>query len=190
MDIKDARIDMIVRGCGQTGKIIKIESGKPSGYLTIIDDCDRVGYDHAALFEPVSDPCASCEMAATITSQCKQIAELQRPRDAWKADAERLARNAQYWREELEKLQNEALECKPLGEVAKIYIQVEPDKLLMSQAARRVVEYLAARDCPVCITDLHDDCALSSGVLLDALAEARDAGRISLVNGKYEIVRD
>lgn len=152
MDIRDCRIDLLVRTrAGRTGIIKEINNA--GVVINLVG-----GGEHGAAFnciEPVSDPCASCEMAATITSQCKQIAELQKEierarlkafwegkaacydqissliqsRDSWQADAMRYARNAHYWRDELYKLQKESLECKPLGEVAKIYIQVSPDEL-------------------------------------------------------------
>lgn len=94
--------------------------------------------------DPVSDPCQSCEMAATITGQCKQIADLQQllaefqeSRDNWKATAQQYCCNAAYWRGELEKLQQEALaEYRPLGDVAKIYVQVSPAVLAQIIAER------------------------------------------------------
>jgi hypothetical protein len=135
----------------------------------------------AGHLEPVSDPCEGCQKLASIDKCCEY----------WKAACEEARRNATYWREELEKLQNEALaECKPLSEGAKCYIQVAPEKLLMSQEARRVIEYLDIRNGPMDLRGIFEDCDLGQGKLLDALAEASDAGKIRLVNGKYEIVRD
>jgi len=121
MDIRDCRIDLLVRTrAGRTGIIKEINNA--GVVINLVG-----GGEHGAAFnciEPVSDPCAPCEMAATITTQ---IVDSQVECAAWK-------RNAIYWREELEKLQNEVLERKPLGEVAKIYIQVSPDEL------RRILE--------------------------------------------------
>jgi hypothetical protein len=79
---------------------------------------------------------------------------------------------------------------RPLSEVAKCYIQVAPEKLLMSQEARRVVEYLDIRNGPMDLRGIFEDCDLGQGKLLDALAEASDVGKIRLVDGKYQIVRD
>jgi hypothetical protein len=136
---------------------------------------------NASCLEPVSDPCEGCQKLASIDKCCEY----------WKAACEEARRNAAYWREELEKLQNEALaECKPLSEVAKCYMQVAPDKLLMSQEARRVVEYISAKGGSLDIDAICDGLKCCMDYLCDHLAEARDAGRISLVNGKYEIVRD
>lgn len=109
MDIKDAHIGQRVRTVsGVTGKIAKICE---SGYVTIGDANDTPPSDYTAYVanvEPVCDPCASYEMAATITSQCKQIAELQRSVDAWTETAARHCRNESYYRDELTKLQQEA----------------------------------------------------------------------------------
>jgi hypothetical protein len=45
----------------------------------------------------------------------------------WQTACHSARRDAAYWHEELDKLQNDALAyCKPLAEVAKIYIQISP----------------------------------------------------------------
>ena len=120
----------------------------------------------------------------------KKIAELERSVEAWTETAARHCRNEMYWREELEKLQKEALaEYRPLSEVAKCYTPTESDKLLMSQDASRVVEYLAAHGGWADISDLQD-IGLSTRNLLRALLEARDVGRIRLADWKCCIVRD
>ena len=60
----------------------------------------------------------------------KKIASMDESCGYWKAACEEARRNAAYWREELEKLQKEALvDSKSLAEVAKIYIQVSPEVL-------------------------------------------------------------
>jgi len=70
------------------------------------------------------------QLAESRCDNCQRIAELRQSSDEWKATAQAATRNAFYWREELTKLQKEALaECKPLGEVAKIYIRVSPEEL-------------------------------------------------------------
>lgn len=211
MDIRRCRIGQKVRTKdGYEGKIIGIWPDQVR-----IESCDGVHYATPNYIEPVSDPCQSREMAHVITSQCKQIAELQQERAQWKAFAHQGARNAAYWREELTKLQNEALaefkplkevaghffdeirpfgpdEFKRLSEVAVCYKQVAPEKLLMSQEARRVVEYLTARS-------KHDwylkdilECMdfMPGSDVMDGLIEAREAGVVQLMDGKYSIVRD
>jgi hypothetical protein len=121
VDIKDARIGQRVRGCGMEGKIIKLNTGNPSGFITIVDDFNEVGFDHAALFEPIApDACESCPKIPSMNGSLEY----------WQTQCHSARRDAAYWREELDKLQKEALaECKPLGEVAKIYIQISPSVL-------------------------------------------------------------
>jgi hypothetical protein len=115
MDLTKARIGQEVRTLrGRGGRIATLDR---SGYITIEDD---VGGYTANIdgTEPIApDACESCQ----------HIAILRKDRDNWKAVAQAAKRNSAYWREELTKLQKEALsECKPLGEVAKIYIQISP----------------------------------------------------------------
>lgn len=83
-------------------------------------------------------------------------------------------------------------QCKPLGEVAKCYVQVEPEKLLLPQDARRVIEYLTATDTPVDLWRIVDEMGdmMTDTSILDGLIEAREAGRIRLDGGKYSIARD
>jgi hypothetical protein len=76
-----------------------------------------------------------------------------------------------------------------LSEVAKCYKQVEPDELLLSQEARRVVEYLEASG-PRTSQRMAGNLDLPTWQVLDAIIEARDAGRISLSGDEYSIVRD
>ena len=136
MDVKNCKIDMKVRTiAGRIGKITTIHDN--GAVHLLVDGEGHTVRQWARELEPVSDPCQSCEMAVTITSQCKQIAELQksrddgwRARDVWRAKAGECYRNSAYWREELSKLQKETLtECQPLGEAAKIYIQISPEVL-------------------------------------------------------------
>lgn len=218
---------------------------------------------------PVSDPCQSCEMAPVITSQCRQIAELQKERDGWRdatqahcrqvqncleqlaetradryqreATARRAYRNAAYWREELFKLRKEPLaesddaqkltECYeilkhipertqhgtwcpdhmidwiearkqeewgriaerdgvPLAGVATIHIIPRPEKLLLSDDARRVIEILKARG-PSTIRDIVEFADFMPGSdVVDGLIAAQEAGRVSLSGGKYSIVKE
>jgi hypothetical protein len=160
------------------------------------------------LFKPENlvkcNVCESCEMAATINDQCKQIAELQlsvkawtetadrhcrneeyyrKERDQWKCVAEGHKRNAAYWREELTKLQNEALECRPLGEVATIIRMPKPG---ISPQAKGVVEYLRAVG-PCTFSHMVNGLDLNGINLACYLVEAKDAGYIELVDGKYQV---
>lgn len=80
------------------------------------------------------DPCEGCQKIAMMNESCEYwksaCEEARKRRDGWEATAQQHCRNATYWREELEKLQKEALtECQPLDEVAKIYIQISPEVL-------------------------------------------------------------
>jgi len=208
---------------GQVGKITYVH--KEGTFEVLWDNGARntmtlAGFVHA-------NDCESCEMAATITSQCEQIANLQKSlehekaksywqgrsventincgaitilrkdRDNWEelcekaqVDVAKHMRNADYWREELTKLQNEALaDSKPLGEVAKIYVRIQPEKLLLSQEARRVVELLAS-DGPRDYRSIAATFEGDWGKTMDGIIEARDAGKIKLVDGKYQITRE
>lgn len=166
MDIKDCRIDMMVKAPnGYDAKIVEIQK---SGRVFV--DFSPRGYNYmpfaASELTPVSDPCADCQkleaaklkafwegqaaakadvgnaldvlrkdrdnwkqLAETRCDNCQRIIELRQDRDRWWHLSESYKRNATHWREELTKMQKEALECNPLGEVAKIYIQVSPDEL-------------------------------------------------------------
>lgn len=146
--------------------------------------------------EPVSDPCEGCQKleaarlkafwegkAAGEMAADKKIAGLQK-------DLGDMARNAAYWRDELTKLQKEALaDSKPLAEVAKCYIRVAPDKLLMSGDAKIVCELLEGSG-PMTSSQIANRLHLLERCVLESITEARDAGKISLVDGKYEIVGD
>jgi len=144
MKIETVRINQNVYAPGgHVGRVVEISQ---NGQVHL--DFGPNNFHYVPVFvgdiEPVSDPCQSCEMAPVITDQCKQIAELQKERDSWKATAHQYCRNATYWREELEKLQKEALadlkpihpaihiedfRKRPLSEVAKCYIRVSPEEL-------------------------------------------------------------
>ncbi len=210
MDIKDCRIDMMVKAPnGYDAKIVEIQK---SGRVFV--DFSPRGYNYmpfaASELTPVSNPCTDpCR-------NCQRIAELKEDRDNWKAAAEaysslkddyrsRLAesrRNAAYWREELTKLQNDALaECKPLAEVAKIYVTVRFDASHMIDGVRKVQWKLLSDDAKIICELLEGSGPLTSWQIAERLhvleeralrylIEAREAGRIALVNGEYEIVRD
>jgi hypothetical protein len=69
---------------------------------------------------------------------------------------------------------------------------VEPEQLLMSQKARRVVEYLRASDRPLYIHLILEgmERIMSGTCIMDGLIEAKEAGIVRLDDGKYSIVRD
>lgn len=79
-----------------------------------------------------------------------------------------------------------------LFSTAKCYKQVEPDQLLLSTEARRVVEYMKARDCPLFIHGMLESMEniMSGAAIMDGLIDAREAGIVRLDDGKYSIVRD
>lgn len=191
-----------VNNMGDVGTIAEI---RPTGRCVCRWDSGGANTMPPTSIERAS-ACESCEMARVITSQCKQIAALQKERDNWKEDADRYCRNADYWREELTKLQKEALsdrkepvncagECRDfesLFEVAKCYKRVEPEELLLSQDAKRVVESLKSFGCPICMIDLIDylDGIMLGSSVLDGLIEVREAGIVRLDEGKYSLVGD
>jgi hypothetical protein len=140
MDITKASIGQEIRAAsGRRGKIVRIDR---VGDVLIEKDDGLCFIATIERIEPiVPDTCESCEMATVITNQCKQIADsraelarLSTERDNWKFVAQTNIRNAKYGREELSKLQKEALSIsrieelaeplRPISEVAKIYIQI------------------------------------------------------------------
>jgi hypothetical protein len=245
MNVEKARIRQKVRvPSGYEAEIVEISK---DGWCRVDFGPNMAHYMpvRAGHLEPVSDPCEGCQKLASIDKCCEY----------WKAACEEARRNATYWREELTKLQKEALECKmlpstgmanvvcsgkrplsevaklreivshippctqhgawcpdhmidwikarkheeeermaervlvPLHEVAKCYIRVAPEKPLMSQEARRVVEYLEASG-PRTAQRMAGNLDLPTWRVLDAIIEAREAGRISLSGDEYSIVRD
>ena len=76
--------------------------------------------------------------------------------------------------------------------IAKCYKQVEPEKLLMSQEARRVVEFLEVARYPMYLGGIRTgmESIMSGMAIMDGLIEARDAGVVQLVDGKYQTARD
>jgi len=192
MKISEIRIDGPVMT--KTGRIGRVTAACDDGRVYVLfGSSDYPENMQASDLGPVSDPCNGCQKleATRLKADVGNAMDvLRKDRDNWKATAHRYCRNAAYWREELEKLQKEALaDSKPLSEVVKCYIRVEPEKLLMSPNARAVVEYLeAVGSCG--FGHLVNGLDVNGIDLARYLKEARDSGRIRLVNGKYEIVRD
>lgn len=203
MDIKDCKIDMVVRAeDGRTGKIVSLFS---DGEVRVNFAPGRDSYklERASDLTPVSDPCTNCQkleqvrlkvfwegQAAAKADVGNELDVLRKERDNWKADAEQYCRNATYWWEELEKLQKEALAERtelPGGGMWRAI--TKPDKLLMSQAARRVIEFLEASG-PRTVQRIAGNLDLPTWQVLDAIIEAREAGRIRLVGEEYSVVRD
>jgi len=173
MDIRQAYI-------GQKVKIVKegVITGIYDDCMIKMTNADQLGYTERAQYvEPIgSDVCESCQIQSKVAARDLEIVRLQAECEKeklkafwdgrkaerraseekmaeWKTTAQEAYRNAAYWREELTKLQKEALterdlkehgrivpngimgsempchffdELKPLGEVAKIYIQISP----------------------------------------------------------------
>ena len=210
MKIEDIRLGMpMVSASGIPGTVVAIS--KEGGLW--LETADRTRFPvHVECAGPMSNPCNECEMAATIVKQCKQIAELQKSLDKMTCKSNAAHRSARYWRDELDGLQkrvlaesakesSEAWRCtggyvyegdRQMAAVAKCYKQVEPEQLLLSAEARRVVEYLKARDCPLPINYMLESMSgiMSGAAILDGLIEAREAGIVRLDDGKYSIVRD
>jgi len=163
MKIEDIRLGMLlVTSGGIQGKVVAIS--KEGGLW--LETADRRRFPvHVECVKEVSSPCEGCDAIETVVDLSIALGKARRELD-------------------------EMSDTLPIAAVAKCYKQVEPEQLLMSQKARRVVEYLDQRNGPMDIRGIFEDCGLGQGELLDALAEARDAGKITLVNGKYSIVRD
>ena len=159
MDIKRCRIDMKVRTlAGHTGTIVEIDK---DGMIRVDFGANNYHYVPfpAANVEPIApDACESCQHIAEehriamgykrlATERDEKITELQSKLGQKTIAAAMYRRNAVYWREELTKLQKEALaehihpaihieDFRPLGEVAKIYIQISPAVLAQIIAER------------------------------------------------------
>lgn len=163
-------------------------------------------------WEPASDPCECCQKLFSMNESLEY----------WRKQYSSACRGATYWREELIKLQKEALydrilpihcgltndhacidreKCtkhpivgcamymRPLGEVAKCYKQVEPAELIMSDDTRIVCELLEGSG-PMTSREIASRLIIRERCVLESIIEARDAGRISLVDGKYSIAKD
>lgn len=127
MKIEECHIGQKVRyKGGMGGRIVSISE---AGDIKVVER-DVLGFtEQAKNLEPVSDSCQGCQKLAELQSK---IEELERSRDSLIASADKFCRNATYWREELTKLQKEALaDSKPLAEAAKIYLQISPEVLNM-----------------------------------------------------------
>jgi hypothetical protein len=138
---------------------------------------------------------------------CQKLSSMNESLEYWRTACASARRDAAYWREELDKLQTEAMaECKtwqnlasiyyhqqvdachkvPLGEVAKIYVQVTPEKLLLSHDACRVMTILSEGG-EMSSPRIAGRLELPTWRVVDAIIELRDAGRIELLDGKYQI---
>ncbi|MCK9568934.1 hypothetical protein M0R72_08335 [Candidatus Pacearchaeota archaeon] len=196
------------------GKVFTIENIRADGNVILVEDYHTWP---VASLDKVSDPRDDCQKFEAIRlkafwegkASChEQIAGLLSSRDYWQASCGSARRDAAYWHEELEKLQKEALaetqhfycddvvDCRilpfhlrPLSEVAKCYKQVAPEKLLMSQEARRV-NHLLDTEGPNDYRSIAVTFGGDWGKTMDGIIELLDAGKIRLVDGKYEIVGD
>jgi hypothetical protein len=232
--MKIGEVQINGRAMTKTGRIGRVTAACDDGRVYVLfGSSDYPENMQASDLGPVSDPCTDCQKLAdsfqagknlgfaeaelvheleksaapkTIELQSKKITELQKERDNWEATAQQHCRNAAHWREELEKLQKEALaECdenhihpaihiedfrkRPLSEVAKCYIRVAPEKLLMSDGARIICELLEGSG-PMTSSQIADRLHLLERCILESITESRDVGKIRLVGGKYEIMRD
>ena len=214
MEIEKCRIGQKVRNQnGQDATIVNI-SDSGMAHVDFGSGCYHYVPIRAECLTPVGDPCQECEMAATINSQCQKIAELQTALDVMTLKSNSANRNARYWREELTKLQEEALaerkshincagdyDTKQLSEVAKIYVTTRIDASQMLAGIRKVQQKLLSDDARIVCELLEGSGPMTSlqiagrlnlleRCILESIIEARDAGRITLVDGKYQIARD
>ena len=165
MDIEKIRLNMpLVTSGGIQGKVVAIS--KEGGLW--LETADRTRFPvHVECVKEVSSPCEGCDAIETVVDLSIALGKARRELD-------------------------EMSDTLPIAAVAKCYKQVEPEQLLMSQKARRVIEYLKAADCPVHIGDIMDGMkhVMSCMAIMDGLIEAREAGIVRLDDGKYSIVRD
>ena len=165
MKIEDIRLGMsLVTTGGLHGQVVAIE--KEGGMW--IETADRTRFPvHAECVQPVVD------LSIALGKTQRALNEASKRCDYWQ-------------REYVDR------EMKQLAEVAKCYKQVEPEKLLMSQEARRVVEFLEVARYPMYLGGIRTgmESIMSGMAIMDGLIEARDLGKIRLVDGKYSIVRD
>lgn len=172
MDIEKIRLNMpLVTSGGIQGKVVLIT--KEGGLWLETEDRTRFPV-HVECVRPTDESCTECQ-------------KLEEALEYWQNSCMSARRDADYWQRKYVDR-----EMKPLAEVAKCYKQVEPEQLLMSQEARRVIEYLRARDCPVYIHIVFEGMkdVMSGAAIMDGLIEAREAGIVRLDDGKYSIVRD
>ena len=233
MKISEIRIDGPVMT--KTGRIGRVTAACDDGRVYVLfGSSDYPENMQASDLEPVSDPCNGCQKleATRLKADVGNAMDvLRKDRDNWKATAHRYCRNAAYWREELNKLQKEALaegglvdpghvfgdskehihpaihiedfRKRPLAEVAKIYVMPSienqlaelakfswgPEKLPISDDAKIVCELLEGSG-PMTSREIADRLYLLEMCVLENLIEAREAGVVQLVDGKYQIVRD
>ena len=172
ISIEDVRLGMpLVTSGGIQGKVVAIS--KEGGLWLETEDRTRFPV-HVECVRPTDESCTECQ-------------KLEEALEYWQNSCMSARRDADYWQRKYVDR-----EMKPLAEVAKCYKQVEPEQLLMSQEARRVIEYLRARDCPVYIHIVFEGMkdVMSGAAIMDGLIEAREAGIVRLDDGKYSIVRD
>lgn len=178
MKIEDIRLGMsLVTTGGIPGTVVAIS--KEGGLW--LETADRMRFPvHVECVEEVGDPCEGCDAIKTVVELSIALGKTQRALNE-------ASKRCDYWQREYVDR-----EMKPIAEVAKCYKQVEPEQLLLSIEARRVVEYLKARDCPISIHHILESMSgiMSGAAILDGLIEARDAGIVRLDDGKYSIVRD
>ena len=128
-----------------------------------IETADRTRFPvHAECVEEVGDLCEGCDAIKAVVDLSIALGKARRELD-------------------------EISDTLPIA-----YKQVEPEQLLLSAEARRVIEYLKARDCPISIHHIFESMTniMSGMAIMDGLIEAREAGIVRLDDGKYSIVRE
>jgi hypothetical protein len=165
MDIEKIRLNMPLVTSGDIqGKVVAIT--KEGGLW--LETADRRRFPvHVECVKEVSSPCEGCDAIETVVDLSIALGKARRELD-------------------------EMSDTLPIAAVAKCYKQVEPEQLLMSQKARRVVEYLRASDRPLYIHLILEgmERIMSGTCIMDGLIEAKEAGIVRLDDGKYSIVRD
>lgn len=205
MKIEDIRIGMKLRNprAGRAGKVIRIEKEgglelasnglswnehvenvEPVGELHIGDYVRATGKS-TTFFEDVEGKVGIIDSFMNDVSgdKCADI--------RWLCGSSNLVKVAQL----TPLARGEHFHCdhfRPLAEVAKCYIQVEPERLFLSQDAKRVIEFLTATDTPVAFWRIAEGMKdlVSGAAIIDGLIEAREAGIVRLDEGKYSLVRD
>ena len=172
MKIEDIRLGMLlVTSGGIQGKVVAIS--KEGGLWLETEDRMRFPV-HVECVRPTDESCTECQ-------------KLEEALEYWQNSCMSARQDADYWQQKYTDR-----EMKPLAEVAKCYKQVEPEQLLLSAEARRVVEYLRASDRPLYIHLILEgmERIMSGTGIMDGLIEAKEAGIVRLDDGKYSIVRE
>lgn len=174
ISIEDIRLGMkLVTTGGIQGKVVAIS--KEGGLWLETEDRTRFPV-HVECVRPTDESCTECQ-------------KLEEALEYWQNSCMSARRDADYWHDKLEKLQQEACALAPIGQVAKCYKQVKPEDLFLSEDAKLVCEFVRANG-PTTSYEISERLHMLERCVLSGLIEAKEAGIVRLDDGKYSIVRD